>query len=92
MTDPNAKPKYAIYDGAVGALTFLEGNSGVQFSGQLNGGNYIEFPDDWIGKTPPQAVRTIDFNTINVQLTPLPALFLTSTLLPHSNAPTNNSW
>ena len=41
MTDPNAKPKYAIYDEAVGALQFLEANQGVQFSGQLNGGNYI---------------------------------------------------
>ena len=71
MTDPNAKPKYAIYDEAVGALTFLDGNDGVQFSGQLNGGNYINFPDDWVGKKPPQAVRTIDFNTINVQLTPV---------------------
>lgn len=71
MTDPNAKPKYAIYDEAVGALQFLEANQGVQFSGQLNGGNYIEFPDDWVGKTPPEAVRTIDFNTINVQLTPV---------------------
>ena len=50
MTDPNAKPKYAIYDEAVGALTFLDGNDGVQFSGQLNGGNYINFPDDWVGK------------------------------------------
>ena len=65
-----SEPKYAIYDEAVGALTFLEGNSGVQFSGQLNGGNYINFPDDWVGKKPPEAVRTIDFNTINVQLTP----------------------
>ena len=66
-----SEPKYAIYDEAVGALTFLEGNSGVQFSGQLNGGNYINFPDDWVGKKPPEAVRTIDFNTINVQLTPV---------------------
>ena len=71
MTDVS-KLKYAIYDEAVGALTFLEGSSGVQFSGQLNGGNTaIEFPDDWTGKNPPQAVRTIDFNTINVQLTPV---------------------
>ena len=67
-----SEPKYAIYDEAVGALTFLEGSSGVSFSGQLNGGsNYIQFPDDWVGKKPPEAVRTIDFNTINVQLTPV---------------------
>ena len=70
MTDVS-KLKYAIYDEAVGALTFLEGSSAVSFSGQLNGGNYIEFPDDWTGKKPPEAVRTIDFNTINVQLTPV---------------------
>ena len=70
MTDVS-KLKYAIYDEAVGALTFLEGSSAVSFSGQLNGGNYIEFPDDWVGNKPPHAVRTIDFNTINVQLTPV---------------------
>ena len=70
MTDVS-KLKYAIYDEAVGALTFLEGSSGVSFSGQLNGGNYIEFPDDWTGKKPPEAVRTIDPATINVQLTPI---------------------
>ena len=70
MTDVS-KLKYAIYDEAVGALTFLEGSSAVSFSGQLNGGNYIEFPDDWTGKKPPEAVGTIDFNTINVQLTPV---------------------
>ena len=70
MTDVS-KLMYAIYDEAVGALTFLEGSSAVSFSGQLNGGNYIEFPDDWTGKKPPEAVRTIDFNTINVQLTPV---------------------
>tara|TARA_B100000902_G_scaffold153443_1_gene149967 strand:+ start:102 stop:515 length:414 start_codon:yes stop_codon:yes gene_type:complete len=71
MTDLS-QVKYAIYDEAVGALTFLEGSSGVSFSGQLNGGsNYIQFPDDWVGKKPPEAVRTIDFNTINVQLTPV---------------------
>jgi len=61
MTDVS-KLKYAIYDEAVGALTFLEGSSAVSFSGQLNGGNYIEFPDDWVGNKPPHAVRTIDFN------------------------------
>ena len=70
MTDVS-KLKYAIYDEAVGALTFLEGSSAVSFSGQLNGGNYIEFPDDWTGKKPPEAVRTIDPATINVQLTPI---------------------
>ena len=66
-----SEPKYAIYDEAVGALTFLEGSSGVSFSGQLSGGNYINFPDDWVGKKPPEAVRTIDPATINVQLTPI---------------------
>ena len=71
MTDLS-QVKYAIYDEAVGALTFLEGSSGVSFSGQLNGGsNYIQFPDDWVGKKPPEAVRTIDPATINVQLTPI---------------------
>tara|TARA_B100000902_G_scaffold52836_1_gene59566 strand:+ start:88 stop:498 length:411 start_codon:yes stop_codon:yes gene_type:complete len=71
MTDPNAKPKYAIYDEAVGALTFLEANGGVSFSGRLKNNTTIDLPDDWVGKKPPEAVRTIDPATINVQLTPI---------------------
>ena len=71
MTDPNAKPKYAIYDEAVGALTFLEANGGVSFSGRLKNNTTIDLPDDWLGNKPPEAVRTIDPATINVQLTPI---------------------
>ena len=66
-----SEPKYAIYDEAVGALTFLEGNSGVSFSGRLKNNTTIDLPDDWVGKKPPEAVRTIDPATINVQLTPI---------------------
>jgi hypothetical protein len=71
MTDPNAKPKYAIYDEAVGALTFLEASGGVSFSGRLKNNTTIDLPDDWLGNKPPEAVRTIDPATINVQLTPI---------------------
>ena len=49
MTDPNAKPKYAIYDEAVGALTFLEASGGVSFSGRLKNNTTIDLPDDWLG-------------------------------------------
>ena len=66
-----SEPKYAIYDEAVGALTFLEGNSGVSFSGRLKNNTTIDLPDDWLGNKPPEAVRTIDPATINVQLTPI---------------------
>ena len=66
-----SKPKYAIYDEAVGALTFLEANGGVSFSGRLKNNTTIDLPDDWVGKKPPEAVRTIDPATINVQLTPI---------------------
>ena len=45
-----SEPKYAIYDEAVGALTFLEGNSGVSFSGRLKNNTTIDLPDDCILK------------------------------------------